>query len=68
MDNPDKEKKMKTLKITQVRSSIGQTARQKQTLAALGLRRIHHSKEVQGTPQVLGMIDKVKHLIVIEEK
>ena len=58
---------MKTLKIKQVRSKIGRPARQKRTLEALGLRKINHEKEVQATPEILGMIDKVKHLITVEE-
>lgn len=57
----------KTLRIKQVRSSIGHPARQKQTLAALGLRKINHVKEVKATPQILGMVEKVKHLISVEE-
>jgi len=57
----------KKLKITQVRSIIGHPARQKRTMAALGLRRINHSREVVASPQVLGMIEKVKHLITVEE-
>jgi large subunit ribosomal protein L30 len=57
----------KKLKITQVRSIIGRPARQKHTMEALGLRRISHSREVVATPQVLGMIEKVKHLITVEE-
>ena len=58
---------MKTLKIKQVRSKIGRPARQKRTLEALGLHRINHTKEVQATPEILGMIEKVKHLITVEE-
>jgi large subunit ribosomal protein L30 len=58
---------MKKYKITQVRSQIGRPKRQKLTLEALGLRKLHQSKEVVGNPQVLGMIEKVKHLITIEE-
>jgi large subunit ribosomal protein L30 len=58
---------MKKLKITQNRSIIGRPLRQKRTIAALGLRRMHHTIEVEATPQILGMIDKVKHLISIEE-
>ena len=57
----------KKLKITQVRSIIGRPARQKRTMVALGLRRINHSREVVANPQVLGMIEKVKHLITVEE-
>ena len=58
---------MKILRTKQVNSMIGRPARQKRTLEALGLRKINHEREVQGTPQVLGMIDTVKHLITVEE-
>ncbi|MBO4740173.1 MAG: 50S ribosomal protein L30 [Bacteroidales bacterium] len=58
---------MKTLKIKQVRSKIGRPARQKRTLEALGLRKINQEREVQATPVILGMIEKVKHLITVEE-
>ena len=57
----------KTLKIKQVRSVIGRPARQKRTMVALGLRKINHERTVVATPQVLGMIEKVKHLITVEE-
>lgn len=55
------------LRIKQVRSIIGRPADQKRTMAALGLRKINHTREVVCTPQIKGMIDKVKHLIVVEE-
>ena len=58
---------MKKLRIKHVRSIIGRPARQKRTMAALGLRRINHTREVEATPQIMGMIDKVKHLITVEE-
>ncbi|HNV81140.1 MAG: 50S ribosomal protein L30 [Tenuifilaceae bacterium] len=57
---------MATLKITQVKSKIGSTKRQKATLETLGLRRINHSVEREDTPEVLGMVEKVKHLVRIE--
>lgn len=57
----------KKLKIKQVRSIIGRPARQKRTMAALGLKRINHVREVVANPQTLGMIEKVKHLITVEE-
>ena len=57
----------KKLRITQVRSKIGHPENQKRTLAALGLRKINHSREVVANPQILGMIEKVKHLITVEE-
>ena len=58
---------MKKLRIKQVRSIIGRPHRQKRTMEALGLRRINHTREVVATPQILGMIEKVKHLITVEE-
>ena len=57
----------KTLRIKQVRSIIGRPARQKRTMQALGLRKINHTREVTATPHILGMIEKVKHLITVEE-
>jgi large subunit ribosomal protein L30 len=58
---------MKKIKITQIRSGIGRPLRQKRTLAALGLRRIRHTVEHEATPQILGMVNKVKHLVISEE-
>jgi len=58
---------MKKYKIKQVRSSIGRHKSQKATLIALGLKKMNQSREVEGSPQVLGMIDKVKHLLIVEE-
>ncbi len=58
---------MKKVKIKQIKSGIGRPLRQKRTLEALGLKRIHHEIEVEGTPQIMGMIEKVKHLLLVEE-
>lgn len=58
---------MKRIRITQVRSGIGQTKRQKLTLEALGLKRIRHSVELDATPQILGMCRKLEHLVKVEE-
>ncbi len=58
---------MKKIRITQTRSGIGQTERQKRTLEALGLKRIRHSVELDATPQILGMCKKVEHLVKVEE-
>ena len=55
------------IKITQVKSGIDRSERQKQTLIALGLKKMHASKEVEATPQILGMVNKVSHLIKVEE-
>jgi len=58
---------MAKIKITQVKSVIGSTLRQKKTVEALGLRRINSSVEVEATPQILGMVNKVSHLLSVEE-
>lgn len=57
---------MGKIKITQVRSRIGMTLRQKKTLDALGLRKLHNPVEVEATPQILGMVEKVAHLVKVE--
>ncbi|MEN9444511.1 MAG: hypothetical protein RIS47_1401 [Bacteroidota bacterium] len=58
---------MAKVKITQVKSKIGSTLRQKRTLEALGLRRISHSIEKEVTKDVQGMIDAVQHLVKVEQ-
>ena len=58
---------MAKVKITQVRSIIDRPKRQKDTIKALGLRRISHSVVKEVTPQIKGMIAKVSHLISVEE-
>ncbi len=58
---------MKKIKITQVKSSIDRPERQKATLMALGLTKMNASREVEATPQILGMIRKVEHLLAVEE-
>ena len=58
---------MAKIKITQVKSSIGSTKRQRATLEALGIRRINHTVEHEATPQVVGMARKVAHLVKVEE-
>jgi len=58
---------MKKIRITQIKSGIDRPERQKQTLLALGLKKMHASKEVVATPQILGMVRKVDHLVKVEE-
>jgi len=58
---------MKKVKITQVRSGIGRPLRQKRTLQALGLKKMHQTVEKVATPQILGMVAKVQHLVSMEE-
>jgi large subunit ribosomal protein L30 len=57
---------MAKIRITQVKSKNGHPERQKRTLAALGIRKLNHSVEHEATPQILGMLEKVKHLVKIE--
>ncbi len=58
---------MKTLKITQVRSSIGRPKDQKQTIVALGIKKLNKPVEKKATPQIIGMVEKVAHLLKVEE-
>ena len=58
---------MAKLKITQVRSLIGTTAQQRKNLAALGLRKINQSVEHSDSAIIKGMLERVKHLVVVEE-
>ncbi|MEP6514117.1 MAG: 50S ribosomal protein L30 [Parafilimonas sp.] len=55
------------IKITQIKSGIDRPQRQKLTLRALGLTKLNSSKEVEATPQILGMVTKVRHLVKVEE-
>ena len=59
---------MKKIKIKQTRSGIGRPVRQKRTLEALGFKRLNQTIEVEVSPQVQGMINKVSHLIEIVEE
>jgi large subunit ribosomal protein L30 len=56
-----------TVKVTQIRSSIGQNPRNRGTLRALGLGRIGRSAEHKDSPQLEGMLRKVRHLVRVEE-
>lgn len=58
---------MAKLKITQVKSSIGSTKRQKATLEALGLKKLNNPVIHEATPQIVGMVNKMRHLITVEE-
>jgi large subunit ribosomal protein L30 len=58
---------MKTLKVTQVRSSIGETRAHRGTLRALGLGKIGRSAEHPESSQVAGMLRKVRHLVQVED-
>ena len=58
---------MAKIRITQTRSPIKRPADQKATMVALGLRKMNQSVEKEATPQILGMVKKVNHLISVEE-
>lgn len=62
-----KKKQEKTLRITLVRSPIGYTKRQKATVRALGLRKMNHTVEHKDVPEIRGMVDKISHLVHVEE-
>lgn len=55
------------LKVTLVRSTIGQKPKTRETVRSLGLRKINHTVEHNDTPDVRGMLHKVRHLIRVEE-
>lgn len=57
----------KTLRVTQIRSPIGRPADQRATLVGLGLNKLHRTVEVESTPAICGMINKVKHLVRVED-
>ena len=58
---------MAKVKLTQIRSIINRPQRQKDTMKALGLRKMNHTITKEASPQVLGMIAKVSHLLKVEE-
>ncbi|MGZ0015007.1 50S ribosomal protein L30 [Yeosuana sp. AK3] len=58
---------MTKIKVTKVKSAINRTLRQKRILESLGLRKIGQVVEHEATPSVLGMVNKVNHLVSVEE-
>lgn len=58
---------MKKLKVTLKRSIIGQTERQRATVKGLGLRRLHHTRVLDNTPAIRGMVKRVLHLVDVAE-
>ncbi|MFY9242737.1 MAG: 50S ribosomal protein L30 [Polaribacter sp.] len=58
---------MAKIKVTQVKSQIGRLKSQKRTLEALGLKRMNQTIEHEATPSVIGMVNKVSHLVSVEE-
>ena len=60
-------RKMAKVAVTQVRSTINRPKRQKLTIKALGLGKLNRTVEHEATPQVMGMINKVRHLVTVSE-
>lgn len=58
---------MAKIRVTQVRSKIGRPERQKRTLEALGLRKMNQTVEHEATPQIVGMVKAISHLVKVEE-
>ena len=58
---------MTKIKITQVKSQIGSDKTQKATLIALGIKKLNHSVVHEVTPQIMGMVNKLHHLVIVEE-
>ncbi len=58
---------MKRIRITQIRSKIGRPERQKRVLEALGIRRLNQSVEHDANGPIMGMVEKVRHLVKVEE-
>lgn len=58
---------MSKVRITQIRSVIKTSERQKKTILALGLKNLNDAVELQASPAILGMVDKVKHLVTVEK-
>ena len=61
------QEKIKKIKITQIKSAIGSPKVQKLTVEALGIKKLNQSKVHKATPQILGMVKKVRHLVKVEE-
>ncbi len=60
-------KKASTVKVTQIGSPIGRRSDQRATLVGLGLNKMHRTRELEDTPAVRGMINKVSHLVRVED-
>ncbi len=58
---------MARIRITQIKSKIGQPENQKRILAALGIKKMHQTVEHDDTPQIMGMANKLKHLVKVEK-
>lgn len=61
------DKKSEKLRVTLVRSPSGKLGKHRDTIRGLGLRRMHHSVELENTPAIRGMVDRVHYLVAVEE-
>ena len=59
--------KTQKIKVTQIGSPIGRPKDQRQTLKGLGLNKMHRTRELENTPSVRGMVNKIKHLVRVED-
>ena len=57
----------KTVRVTQIKSAIGRPGDQREPLKGLGLNKMHKTRELEDTPSVRGMINKVHHLVQVED-
>jgi large subunit ribosomal protein L30 len=62
-----KKSEMAKIRITQVRSAIGRPKNQKATIVALGIKKMNSPVEKEATPQIIGMVRKIEHLVKVEE-
>lgn len=67
MSLTDKKSEMAKIRITQVRSAIGRPKNQKATIVALGIKKMNSPVEKEATPQIIGMVRKIEHLVKVEE-
>lgn len=58
---------MAKVKLTQIKSAIDRPKRQKDTIKALGIKKMHQTVEHEATPQIMGMVRKVSHLLKVEQ-
>ena len=64
---PPRQRRRAAIKVTQVKSPIARRHDQRETLIGLGLNKLHRTRELEDTPSVRGMINKVRHLVQVEE-
>ena len=68
MNKKPTNKKYPLIRVTQIGSPIGRRSNHRSNLIGLGLNKLHRSRELESSPEILGMVDKVKHLLLVESK